>query len=169
MAKNTIGTKYGIIAGVGVILYFLLFYFIDKYMMLGLMVSWTSLLIIIAATYMAAYQHRAANGGVIEFKEALKTGFVVIVLSNLIYYIFFFILIKTDPELVTISKEKSIELYKMIFPKEEWNSVEKSFENFRIGLPEILKYFSKSTIGGFFIALLSAALLKRSATRTNYE
>ena len=165
MAENKIGIKYGIFAGVGLMLYFLLFYMIDKNRMMETSISWSSLVIVILCTFLAVNQRRNTNGGVIEFKEALKTGFLVIVLSNLLYYIFFFILLKTDPELVTIIKQNGIAFYKSILPENEWPAMEKSYENFSFGFSDVLQYFAKSTIGGFFIALLVAVLLKRSTTR----
>lgn len=165
MSKNRIGITYGILAGVGLVLYFLLFYYLDKNRMMDAWVSWTSLFIVLACTFLAVSQQRKANNSIIEFKEALKTGFIVIVLSNLLYYTFFFLLLKTDPELVTILKQNGMDFYKSILPKEEWAAMEKTYENFSFGLSDVLQYFAKSTIGGFFIALLVAALLKRSTVR----
>ena len=77
MSKNSIGIKYGIFAGVGLMLYFLLFYNIDKNTMLGMGVSWSSLLIVLFFTFWAVLKQRQNNGGIINFKEALKAGFLV--------------------------------------------------------------------------------------------
>ncbi|MFT5384737.1 MAG: hypothetical protein ACI8VT_002723 [Saprospiraceae bacterium] len=165
MSKNTIGIKYGILAGVGLMLYFLLFYYMDKNRMMDAWVSWSSLFLVLICTFLAVSQQRETNGGIIEFKEALKTGFTVIVLSNLLYYAFFFVLLKSDLELVTILKQNGIDFYKSILPEEEWPAMEKSYENFSFGFSDVLQYFAKSTIGGFFIALLVAGLLKRSTVR----
>lgn len=165
MSKNARGIKYGILAGVVLMGYFLLFYFYDKNTMMSAGVSWSSLIIIIVCTIMAVHEERNSQAGVITFKEALKIGFLVIVLANLLYYAFFFILIKTDPELITILKENGIAFYKSLLPEKEWEAMEKSYENFIFGFPDVLQYFAKSTIGGFFIALSVAAIFKRSVIR----
>jgi hypothetical protein len=165
MSKNTIGIKYGILAGVGLMLYFLLFYYMDKNRMMEAWVSWSSLFLVLICTFLAVSQQRETNSGIIEFKEALKTGFTVIVLSNLLYYAFFFVLLKSDPELVSILKQNILDAYKSILSEEEWTAMEKSYENFSFRFSEALLYFAKSTIGEFFIALLVAALLKRSTVR----
>ncbi len=166
MSENNIGIKYGIFAGVGLVLYFLLFYYIDKNVMMGMSVNYSSILIILAAAFFAVYLHRQSNGGTIEFKEALKTGFIVVVISNLIYWVFFYVLVKTDPELVTIFKQQGIDFYKSMMPEDQWGNVEASFgADFKLRLNDILYYMAKSVIGGFFIALFAALTFKKTIVR----
>lgn len=165
MTKNNLGKKYGIIAGLGFIAYFLLFYFIDKTMMMGLTVSWSSLIIMIFCIILAIQQERSLNGGLIAFKPALRSGFLVVVISNLMYYAFFYLMTNSDPELVTILKDSGIEFYKKMLPEDQWSDIEKSYENFSLGISDIIKYFAKSVIGGFFIALLAGLVMKRESSR----
>ena len=74
--------------------------------MLGMGVSWTSLIIVLVALFLAITGHRTENGGSLTFKEGLRTGFMVVVISNLMFYVFFYLLLKIDPELVTILKQR---------------------------------------------------------------
>ena len=167
MKKNTLGKKYGIIAGVGMIAYFLLFYLFDKEMMMGLTVSWTSLIILIVCLFIAIQQHRESQGGALDFKEGLRIGFLVVVLGNVLFYAFFFVLLNIDPELVTILKQKSIEFFReYATDPEQEEALVKSYENYSFGISELLSALGRSIIGGFFLALLGALIFKR---RTEVE
>lgn len=132
---------------------------------MSLGVSWTSLLILILAVLLAVNHQRKNQDGILAFKDGLKTGFVVVVLANLLFYLFFYIIIKSDPELVTILKQQGIEFYKKVLPEDQWKDIEKSYEDFNFLLSDALKYFAKSLIGGFFIALFAAMIYKRESTR----
>jgi hypothetical protein len=162
MKDNTFGKKYGLIAGVGMIAYFLLFYVINKALMMSLWVSWSALLILIICLFLAIKKQREANKGVIEFKDGLRIGFLVVVLGNALFYLFFFLLLKFDTELVTILKEQSIAFFKdYAETDQQQEELIKSYENYQFGFSELLSALGRSIIGGFFLALLGAFVLKR--------
>lgn len=164
MKDNTFGKKYGLIAGVGMIAYFLLFYMFDKALMVSIGVSWSSLVILLICLFLAVRKHRDARGGVLEFKEGLRIGFLVVVLGNLLFYLFFYFLLKMDPELVTILKEQSIEFSAWFLEEEHHEALKESYADFNFGFSEFLFALGRSIIGGFFLALLAALTLKRQGT-----
>lgn len=165
MSRNIKGLIYGILAGVGLVLYFLLFYFLDKNMMMSLWVSWSSILILIVCAFITVYQQREANEGIITFKDGLKTGFLVTVIANLIFYAFFFIIVKSDADLVTILEQQSIDFYKKYGTKEQLEKIDQEMKDFKFGFSDLLLSLAKSTIGGFFIALLPAFIFKKLEIR----
>ena len=75
--------KYGIIAGVALVGYFLLFYYLSKEMMLGQVGQLGSYLIYIAFMFIATKQ-----AGDLDFKGLLRTAFAVFLIMNAFYYIF---------------------------------------------------------------------------------
>ncbi|MFQ5448936.1 MAG: hypothetical protein ACE5FF_18575, partial [Saprospiraceae bacterium] len=72
--------KYGIIAGIGTVLYLLVFYFIDSALILKPLVYWSTLIIAVIGLAAAVSKKRSENGGHITRKEAMKTAFLVFVI-----------------------------------------------------------------------------------------
>lgn len=163
--KNNI-VKYGLIAGVGVIAYFLLFYFIDTKVMFSPYVNWGSVLIYLVFMFVACIQERKMRDEIYPFNQALRTAFGVFVITNLIYYIFNYILFNLDPTLLITQKEVVIENMQWVgrltnaevAPEE----IQKLRSEYRpVTFANSLFAFTYSLIGGFGLSLLVAALARR--------
>ena len=85
--------KYGIIAGIGTVLYLLVFYFIDPALILKPLVYWSTLIIAVIGMAAAVSKERSENGGRISRKEAMNTavlGFGISMLFfNAVVYVLF--------------------------------------------------------------------------------
>ncbi|MEM6380157.1 MAG: DUF4199 domain-containing protein, partial [Bacteroidota bacterium] len=106
--NRRISITYGIIAGVATVGYYLLFYFIDRASFFNLYIWWGGILPVLLFMWFGIAAQRKANGGELTFSTALTTSFLIFMISGLLFYIFYFILIKTDPELLKIQQETAL-------------------------------------------------------------
>ncbi|MFN7115609.1 MAG: DUF4199 domain-containing protein [Saprospiraceae bacterium] len=165
---NNIALKYGIIGGVGVVAYFLVFYFIRPQLMLEPGVMWGSTLVYLTFMFLAARQARNMQGDVatFTFKQALRTAFLTFVIISLFYYIFTFVLYRLDPTMIIYEKEVALrttrwlaDLMNQEFSDDEWQKFRA--ENRPITLGNALFGFAQSLIRGFILALPVAAVVRR--------
>ena len=163
MLKNlSIAQKYGLIAGIGSILYMLIFYFWGK-RMLNPAVFLSSMLIYIGAMLMGGLELRSQNSGKLSFKEGLRTCFVIFLLANLCYYVFYYCIFQYDPELTEIQNQ----LYKeyMSPAAEPGRTAEEILQaqhtEFEMTLGTIIFTYAKGVIGGFVLSVMITYLIKR--------
>jgi hypothetical protein len=156
--KQTI-LKYGIMAGVAVVGYFLLFYTINKTLMLGPYVQLPSYLVYFGFMFLASKSHFN-----LDFKQILKIAFGVFVVANLIYYAFDFYLFNLiDKSLGDIQKDLMLDYYKAgAKTVQEASALTQSIENGDFHDIKTLSFgYARGAIGGFGMAILVAYLVKR--------
>lgn len=156
-----ISLKNGLMAGGSLVLYFLLFYFLDKASMLKIWVAAFSILIYVVFMASAVAEQREKQEDIISFKEAISVAFLTFIIANVVYYIFYFIIIKTDPELLTLLKQKYIDIYKKILADRNPADIEKNFQDFKFNFSTIALWFARDAIGGFILSAISAAIMRR--------
>ena len=100
--------KYGLFGAAVVIFYFTLLYVSKKEHFLSPLLQWGSMVIYLFFMYRAAQEDCAQNGTARDFREILRTPFIVFLLINLGYWLFFYGLHLADPGL--IQTEMGIEL-----------------------------------------------------------
>lgn len=165
MTKNT-AVNYGILAGVGVVAYFLLFYFINQRLMLSPAVNWGSVAIFILFM-VAACRREGELRETFSFKEALRTAFLVYVIAALIYYVFYYVMFGLiDTELLVLEREANIEFSQKLAQLLNLGDISQEIETFRqedlrISFFALTLGFARSIIGGFIISLIIATLTKR--------
>ena len=116
---------YGIIAGIAVIGYVLLFYFMDNTWALGASVRFSSLLIYALFMYLGIKDTNTT-----DFKVLLRGAFAIFLIANALYYVFDFVLFNyIDPSLIDIEKEMAIELYRPNTPINELYDMEQGIRN----------------------------------------
>lgn len=93
MIKNSKAVRYGLIAGIGTVAYFLLFYFINPRLMFNPWVYWASLGIYLALMWKALLDEKQAANGPLAFKDSLRTAFYIFVIANFCYYLFYYLLL----------------------------------------------------------------------------
>jgi hypothetical protein len=165
MKNNAI--RYGIIGGVSVVAYFLVFYFIQPQLMLEPAVQWASVGVYLLFMFLAARRERAALGDdTYPFKQALRTAFLTFLIMSVIYYIFNFILYRLDPTLIIYEKEVMIRSMRWLaertnqeFSDEEWQQFRA--DNRPVTVVNSLFGFAQSLIRGFVLALAVAAVVRR--------
>ena len=156
-----ISLKYGQLAGGSVVLYFLLFYFLDKESMLKMWVAVSSLLIYAFFMARAVGDQRKLQDEIISFREAISVAFLTFIVANVIYYIFFYFIIKYNPELVEVLKQSAVDFYQKILNNQDPAEIAKSFEGYEVNFSSILLGFARGAIGGFILSMLIAGTMRR--------
>jgi len=159
--ERKISLKYGLIAGGSVVLYFLLFYFLDKESMLKIWVAASSIFIYVLFMAKAVNDQRILQEDIISFREAISVAFLTFIIASIIYHIFYFIIVESDPEIVEMLKQITIDFQKSFFSDQDPNEIEKSLQDFSVGIPDILLSFAQRAIGGFIISAIIAGTMRR--------
>jgi hypothetical protein len=156
-----ISLKYGLIAGGSVVLYFLLFYFLDKESMLKMWVSGSSLFLYVIFMAKSVSDQRGLQEDIISFREAISVAFLTFIIANAVYYVFYYFIMKSDPELVEMLRQASIEFYQQFLADRNPVEVEKSFEGFEVDVSSVLLSFARGAIGGFILSIIIAGAMRR--------
>ena len=102
------GVRYGLLGGLVVLFYFILLYCIKQDLFLSPGLQWASMGFYLLFMWQASKVDCQANGLERDFREILRTPFVVFLFINLCYWIFYYALHLYDPGL--IQTEMGIEL-----------------------------------------------------------
>lgn len=147
--KHRQGLINGIAAGVSTVGYFLLFYFIDRALMLNAWVWWGSLVIYLIFMFRAMQQTEAPS-----FRTSLQPTFLVFVLANGIFYLFYYLLFSVfDPGLVDLQRE-------MLADSSMWQDGN-SQADLTVTLGRTVFSYVYSLIGGFILTLIVAGVGRR--------
>lgn len=146
---NRIGLRYGILAGVGVIAYFLLFYAISKPLMLHFGVWWSSLIIYMVAMLLAIRKIQST-----DLRQNIQAGFTTFLAANLLFYLFYYLLFtKLDPQLVDLQKSLLLE--------NSQTGQELAKQDLSVTAKGTLFAYLRSLIGGFIMAAAFSARYSR--------
>jgi Protein of unknown function (DUF4199) len=152
--------KYGTMAGITLIGYFLLFYCYDKSAVLGKTVQLSSYLIYAFFMFLAAKS--VVN---LDFKPVLRTAFGVFIVTNLFYYTYDYVLFNVvDKSLAEVQKTMMLDYFtantKTI---QETKDMTDSINNGNFHDFNGLSFaFAKGAIGGFILAVIVSYLVKKS-------
>ncbi len=141
----------GIYTGLAIIAYLLVFYIIDRSLLVNPFVYWGTLLVAVIGMASAVKKRRTAQGERIEKNEALKVAYLVYVIAMAFFYVFYFAMLRyIDPSLT--------ELQKAIM---EQAGKDTSQIDFTMTLGKAVSGYIISLIGGFLISWLMATIMKR--------
>ncbi len=101
MLSNT-GVRYGLLGGAVVVFYFVLLYIVKTELFLSPLLQWGSLGFYLLFMWQACKVDCASNGAARDFREVLRTPFIVFLLINLCYWVFYYALHLFDPSLVQV-------------------------------------------------------------------
>lgn len=96
---------YGIIAGVGTVIFLGAFYLMDKSHFLNPLVYWSTLLIPVITMVKATRKVKELGGGEIAKVAAIRTGFITWIIAMLFFHGFIYLMFQNDPSLTEILKE----------------------------------------------------------------
>ncbi|MCR9100459.1 MAG: DUF4199 domain-containing protein [bacterium] len=167
MLKQNRGVKYGTIAGGITVGIYLLFYLINKELVFNSFLNWATVGLYLAIAWKAIDDERQAIGGKLEFQQALKVGFTVFVVANLVYYLYYYLLHGVfDPGLEEVQRSvmsETLEARKGMLSEEQYKAFKESLEGdgLKVGLQNTLLTYARSLIGYFLISLGLAALASR--------
>lgn len=157
--------KYGIIAGVATVGYMLLFYVIDRPLMLNMKVYWSSFLIYFFCMYKACIERRSKNENeVLLLMEGLKIAFQTFLIANAIFYVFYYILLNfVDPSLVDLQMETAKQMYQEYMPADQAKEMIKNMdkEGFEMTISKTTFEYAKGAIVGFAFSLFIGAIVRQ--------
>lgn len=163
--SRKVSLTYGIIAGVATVGYYLLLYFSNKQGFFNLYAWWAGLLPMLLFMILGTLRLREKQAGVLRLSTGLQTAFLIFVLSSLLFYIFYFVLLKyIDPEMLRIQQETALQTLER-FSRGRGDDLE-PYEDFyreqglEISLTTVIFRYVQSLIGGFILSLGLAFVLK---------
>jgi len=172
MLSNT-GVRYGLLGGAVVVFYFILLYSIKQEYFLSLLLQWGSLGFYLLFMWQAAKVDCAANGISRDFREILRTPFIVFLLINLCYWLFYYALHLYDPSLLQAETEMGIkaineQLKEIAGDPEKTNLLHQQLEKAEMALKspqvqplgDIITSMFIGALGGFGLAAGVAALIR---------
>lgn len=164
----------GLLAGVAVIGYFLLFYLLRKELMLNAVVFSLSTLIFLVFMVVACRQERAQQGDDgYPFALSLKTAFTTYVVAATLYYLWYHLMFAYfDPELVEIQKEmliRRVDQFEGLLGESQAEEVRDAYrkEGIEVSWSNTLFSLAQSMLFGFILALPVAYAHRSLPTRKN--
>ena len=157
--------KNGILAGIASAVFVLLLYLVNPRWIFGFPSYITTIIIIILMVQSVKAEKKTLE--YTAFSDALKPAFLTFVIANLIYIIFYYVLVNfIAPELMDIQKEITMEMIEKMsgFLGEEGTETaieQMEARNFDFGLKTAAWTFAFGLIfPGFIIATIIAAVMK---------
>lgn len=163
--KDNFAVKFGLLAGLGTIIFLFLFYWIDKKLILSPEIIWSTMFLYLLGMYMAPIEERRLNEGYLDFKTALRASFIVWIVANAIYHIFNYILYNfLDTDMLTIQKQyvrDNMDNLEGLMGTENYELFLANIDNMNYNFPTVLMAYLTSLIGGFIIATIIARIVRR--------
>lgn len=163
MQKNSL--LYGSVAGLLTIAVYLAAYASDKNLIFKPWIGYGTYLFYIVAMYYVAVKTRDLTEDAFPWKEALRTAFLTFLVANTVYYLFYYFLHQSDPELAAIQKELVREMLPKISSPEQLKESMKALESddFRLRPGQALLGWAQGAIFGFALAAAIAVITKRES------
>lgn len=171
---KSIGLRQGLLGGVVVVFYFILVYVAKKELFLNPWVQWASMGFYILFMYRAARQDCALYGVQRDFRELLRTPFIVFIVINLFYWLFYYGLHLADVEMVRMELLAEKQMYQTQLAlgpgdpqqanqlREHIIEVDKALTNPVQPLGPVLTRMAMGALGGFALSAGIVALLRSS-------
>lgn len=169
--KN-IGVRYGLLGGAAVVFYFAILYLVKKEFLLNPWLYWASMAIYLAVMWRAAKTDCVERGTHRDFREILRTPFIVFLLINLMFWLFWYTLHLADPELLKMEAAAQLEFLNQQLAagtgdpqhsnqlREQIQILEK--EGMALTLGDVFLQMSRGALAGFAFAAGIAAILRNN-------
>ena len=150
--------RYGIFAGVGVVLFFSVLWLSFPRAAFGTFSLYFSLLIYFICMFLAVIEsHKKTEGG-LAFRQAAQKAFVVYLIANVFYWLYYWLMHSLNPEIATYQKTDALETAKHFFPKRELAkrlvSIQES--DFSVSFWHAVQHYFTGVFGAFFSSLFIA-------------
>jgi Protein of unknown function (DUF4199) len=158
--------KHGILAGAAQIGWLLLFYFVDKKLMLSPQVIWGGLVFYLLGMVLACRSEAKSFSEPYPWQASLRTTFGVFLIISAMYYTFNYLLFRfIDPGLVDLQRDltaQGLEQYRNWFGEGNAWQLKESLrkENFEPKLGAYLFSFVFSLLRGFPLCLIVAYIMR---------
>jgi hypothetical protein len=164
------GLKYGLLGGLAVVLYFLLFYFARKELFLDPYIQWFSMVIYLACMIQATREDVAKHGTQRDFREMSRVPFVVFLLVNLAYWLFYYSLHLADPSLLAMENQAQLDMLQQQLQSgtgdpEQMNRIREQVQylqkdDMMMALGPVLMRMCIGALGGFGLAAAITAYFR---------
>lgn len=170
-SMRNIGVRYGLLGAVAVVFYFAILYYVNRELFLNAGLQWGSMLLYLTFMYQAARQDCALNGSRRDFRMIVRVPFLVFLLINLGYWLFYYAIHLADNGLIVMELER-----KIVYLQEQMNAATdpvqrndlikqiNEFKNYQAHpvqpLGPVLAQMTQGALGGFALAAGIAALLR---------
>jgi len=163
--KDNHAVKFGVLAGLGTIIFLFLFYWIDKKLILSPEIIWSTMLLYLIGMYMAPIEERKENGGYIDFKTALRSSFIVWLVANAIYHAFNYVLYNfLDSEMLDIQKQfvrDNADQLEGVVGDKNYELFLSNIDQMNYDFSTVLMAYLTTLIGGFIIAAIIGRMVRR--------
>jgi len=163
--KDNYAIKFGVLAGLGTIIFLFLFYWIDKKLILSPEIIWSTMFLYLLGMYMAPVEERKENDGYLDFKPALRAAFIVWIVANGIYHSFNYLLYNfLDKEMLNVQKQymrDNIGNLEGFLGEENYELFVANIEQMNYNFPTVLTAYISSLIGGFILAAIIGRIVRR--------
>ena len=157
--------KFGLMAGIGTVAFLLLFYWIDRRLILSPEIIWSTNLLYLIGMFMSARETRRLNGGTLPFRPALRSAFVVYLVANAIYYGYNFLLYNViDPDMLNVQQQymrDNMDQLTGFLGEDNVQYVEQTIDQLNYRPLTVLLNYGSSLIGGFVLAALIGWMVRR--------
>lgn len=143
--------RYGIFAGIGTVLLFSVLWLSFPESAFGLVSYYTSFLLYFLFMFLAVNESHQKTEGGINFRTAARTAFVVYLIANLFFYLFFWFMHSLNPEIAEMQRADYLENAKHFFPKNELDDQLRALEkaDFSVTAGKAFTYYIKGIFGAF--------------------
>ncbi|HLP95931.1 MAG TPA: DUF4199 family protein [Saprospiraceae bacterium] len=168
------GIRYGFLGGIVVVFYFTLLYVAKQDLFLSPLIQWGIMAAYLFFMWKASQEDCAAHGKNRDFREVVRTPFLVFLIINLCYWLFYYGLHLYDPSL--LQAEMSLELDMLrkqladgLGDPQQANSFRERVQELEktLAAPQpqplgpVLTRMCVGAVGGFALASGVTALIKR--------
>jgi len=166
-SPKNLGVLYGLI-NAGVAIVFTVILYLGGAKMFVSPLAWCGKILPIVVCVIGGLQVRKQRGGYLEFSEALKTTFLILVIGSLLVTIFQYILlnyidVSFREALAQVTAEQAEKLMHRFGASDAQidEAVEKTLNKNNYTIGNLLLGFVFSCIGSFIVALIVSAFIKR--------
>jgi hypothetical protein len=157
------GVLFGSVAGALTVAFYLVLYFFDKDQLLAPWATYAPFAFYIGAMYLASRQSAMEAEGTFPWKDALRMAFLVYLVANAWFYIFYYLVHQFDPSLAEMQKELMREsLPQFTEPAklpEAYQQLEE--QDFQVSLGQTILGWARGAILGFGLAAMVALVTRK--------
>ncbi|MFZ4543807.1 MAG: DUF4199 domain-containing protein [Saprospiraceae bacterium] len=168
--NNNLSIKWGILAGIGTIALLMCFYSFNKALIFNTWVYFGSLLVTVFIMWQVG--NKLLLNTDINFSNLLKQLFLIFVLSELIYYVWYYTMVNyIDTTLLDFQKQQMLIAYEALKAKatdiqevQQWSNMIHELETkglAEVNLSSVLLQMGRGIIGGFVLSYLLTFILQR--------
>lgn len=148
--------RFGIFAGIGTVIIFSFLWLSFPRTAFGLVSYYTSFGLYLLCMILAVRETHLNTEGGINFRTAARTAFIVYLIANVFYYLYYYLMHTLNPEIATYQQADYIENARHFFPKDQLDDQLRALKeaDFSVTFGSIISYYIKGIFAAFALSLL---------------